>query len=45
MLDGTSILEAISAGKSPDTNCQHQYPKCKLDKKTVVKILTQMVPS
>ncbi|XP_059048545.1 uncharacterized protein LOC131843807 [Achroia grisella] len=44
MLDGTSIFEAISAGKSVDSDCHALYPKCKLDKKTVVKILTQLVP-
>ncbi|KAI5642837.1 DM4/DM12 family domain-containing protein [Phthorimaea operculella] len=45
MLDGTSIYEAMSAGQSLDNNCQTLYPKCKLDKKTVVKMLTQLVPS
>ncbi|XP_063831085.1 uncharacterized protein LOC135080367 isoform X2 [Ostrinia nubilalis] len=45
MLDGTAIFEAISAGRSMDTDCQSLYPKCKMDKKTVVKILTQLVPS
>ncbi|CAH0728577.1 unnamed protein product, partial [Brenthis ino] len=45
MLDGTSIYEAMSAGRSLDTDCQHLYPKCKLDKKTVVKMITQLVPS
>ncbi|XP_026333353.1 uncharacterized protein LOC113240300 [Hyposmocoma kahamanoa] len=45
MLDGTSIYEAIAAGRSLDNNCQTLYPKCKLDKKTVVKMLTQLVPS
>ncbi|XP_049878214.1 uncharacterized protein LOC126375315 [Pectinophora gossypiella] len=45
MLDGTTIYEAISAGQSLDNNCQTLYPKCKLDKKTVVKMLTQLVPS
>ncbi|CAG9565648.1 unnamed protein product [Danaus chrysippus] len=44
MLDGTSIYEAISAGKSLDTDCQTLYPKCKIDKKTVVKMITQLVP-
>ncbi|XP_053613617.1 uncharacterized protein Desi isoform X2 [Plodia interpunctella] len=45
MLDGTSIYEAVSSGKSMDTDCQAIYPKCKLDKKTIVKMLTQLVPS
>ncbi|CAH2983510.1 unnamed protein product [Chilo suppressalis] len=45
MLDGTSVFEAISAGRSLDTDCQVTYPKCKLDKKTVVKMLTQLVPT
>ncbi|XP_013192160.1 uncharacterized protein LOC106136229 isoform X2 [Amyelois transitella] len=45
MLDGTTIYEAISAGRSMDTDCQVVYPKCKLDKKTVVKMLTQLLPS
>ncbi|XP_068619359.1 uncharacterized protein [Battus philenor] len=45
MIDGTSIFEAMSAGKSLDTDCQTLYPKCKLDKKTVIKIMTQLVPS
>ncbi|CAH2044987.1 unnamed protein product, partial [Iphiclides podalirius] len=45
MMDGTSMLEAMSAGRSSDTDCQVLYPKCKLDKKTVVKIMSQLVPS
>ncbi|XP_048486012.1 uncharacterized protein LOC105381883 [Plutella xylostella] len=44
MLDGTSILDAVSAGKSTKADCQQLYPKCKMDKKTVVKMLTQLVP-
>ncbi|XP_047537153.1 uncharacterized protein LOC125071106 [Vanessa atalanta] len=45
MLEGTSIYEAMSAGQSLDNDCQQLYPKCKLDKKTVVKMITQLVPS
>ncbi|CAH2243003.1 uncharacterized protein LOC120632365 [Pararge aegeria] len=45
MLDGTSIYEAMSTGRSLDTDCQQLYPKCKLDRKTVVKMITQIVPS
>ncbi|KAL0819471.1 hypothetical protein ABMA28_007575 [Loxostege sticticalis] len=45
MLDGTPVFEAILAGRSPDSDCQALYPKCKMDKKTVVKVLTQLVPS
>ncbi|XP_073950200.1 uncharacterized protein isoform X2 [Choristoneura fumiferana] len=45
VLDGTKLYEAATAGRSLDTDCQQLYPKCKLDKKTVVKILTQLVPS
>ncbi|XP_063628110.1 uncharacterized protein LOC134799604 isoform X1 [Cydia splendana] len=44
MLDGTAIFEAASAGRTHG-DCQQLYPKCKLDKKTVVKVLTQLVPS
>ncbi|XP_072929720.1 uncharacterized protein [Epargyreus clarus] len=45
MLDGTSIMKAMSAGRSLQTDCHQLYPNCELDKKTVVKILTQLVPS
>ncbi|XP_045776295.1 uncharacterized protein LOC123874817 [Maniola jurtina] len=45
MLDGTSIYEAMSTGRSLDADCQQLYPKCKLDRKTVVKMITQLVPS
>ncbi|XP_023938835.2 uncharacterized protein LOC112046446 [Bicyclus anynana] len=45
MLDGTSIYEAMSTGRSLDADCQQLYPKCKLDRKTVVKIISQLVPS
>ncbi|CAH2094765.1 unnamed protein product [Euphydryas editha] len=45
MLEGTSIYEAMSAGRSLDADCQQLYPKCKLDKKTIVKMITQLVPS
>ncbi|XP_026742931.1 uncharacterized protein LOC113504718 [Trichoplusia ni] len=45
MLEGTAVFEAVSAGRSMDSDCHALYPKCKLDKKTVVKILTQLVPS
>ncbi|XP_041969481.1 uncharacterized protein LOC121726271 [Aricia agestis] len=45
MLAGTPVYEGIAAGKSADTDCQHQYPKCKMDKKTIVKVLTQVLPS
>ncbi|XP_013170697.1 PREDICTED: uncharacterized protein LOC106120068 [Papilio xuthus] len=45
MIDGTTIFEAMSVGKSLDTDCQVEYPKCKLDKKTVIKIMSQLIPS
>ncbi|XP_075982966.1 uncharacterized protein LOC142981152 isoform X2 [Anticarsia gemmatalis] len=45
MLDGTPVFEAVSAGRSLDADCHSLYAKCKLDKKTVVKMLTQLVPS
>nr|XP_049704881.1 uncharacterized protein LOC110376438 [Helicoverpa armigera] len=45
MLDGTAVFEAVSAGRSLDSDCHSLYHKCKLDKKTVVKMLTQLVPS
>ncbi|KAJ0173511.1 hypothetical protein K1T71_010660 [Dendrolimus kikuchii] len=45
MLDGTTIYEAIATGRSLDADCQELYPKCKLDKKTVMKMLTQLIPS
>ncbi|KAJ8723733.1 hypothetical protein PYW07_007713 [Mythimna separata] len=45
MLDGTAVFEAVSAGRSTDSDCHSLYHKCKLDKKTVVKMLTQLVPS
>ncbi|KOB66334.1 Uncharacterized protein OBRU01_21365, partial [Operophtera brumata] len=45
MLSGTSVYEAVSAGGLADADCQALYPKCKLDKKTVVKVLSQLVPS
>ncbi|CAK1583853.1 unnamed protein product [Parnassius mnemosyne] len=45
MMDGTSIFEALSAGKSLDTDCETLYPKCKLDKKTVIKIMSQLIPA
>ncbi|KAH9643037.1 hypothetical protein HF086_013598 [Spodoptera exigua] len=45
MLDGTAVFDAVSAGRSPDSDCHELYHKCKLDKKTVVKMLTQLVPS
>ncbi|XP_038207020.1 uncharacterized protein LOC119828816 isoform X2 [Zerene cesonia] len=45
LFDGTSVYEAISAGRSLDTDCEQRYSKCKLDRTTVVKIITQIVPS
>ncbi|KAG6455292.1 hypothetical protein O3G_MSEX009124 [Manduca sexta] len=45
MLAGTSVLDAVTAGKSLDTDCHIQYHKCKLDKKTVLKMLAQLIPS
>ncbi|VVD00974.1 unnamed protein product [Leptidea sinapis] len=44
MLEGTSIYEAIDAGRSMDTDCHQLYSKCKLDKNTVVKIISKMIP-
>ncbi|GBP17931.1 hypothetical protein EVAR_7924_1 [Eumeta japonica] len=45
MLDGTAMMSAIDEGKSSKADCELLHPKCKLDKKTVVKIITQMLPS
>ncbi|CAH4038094.1 uncharacterized protein LOC123720173 [Pieris brassicae] len=45
MLEGTSIYEAMSAGRSLETDCHQRYSKCRLDKNTVVKIITQMIPT
>nr|XP_004923423.2 uncharacterized protein LOC101740125 isoform X2 [Bombyx mori] len=45
MLEGTSLYEAVEAGRALNTDCHVLYQKCKLDKNTVIKMLTQLVPS
>ncbi|CAK1550416.1 unnamed protein product [Leptosia nina] len=44
MFEGTSIYEAMNAGRSLDTDCHQRYSKCRLDRNTVVKIITQIIP-
>lgn len=45
MLDGTALKEAVQSGKDKNVNCQSLYPRCEIDKATLMKIFSNALPS